>query len=776
MPKISEMTGTVFDGKQFGYVPPKTLTISPKLALHRQWDAEVDPVTFEVIRHALWNINEEHGATIQRISGSPIAMYALDLNPSILTEDAEFVFFGPYMQYMSGVTDTQVKWILEYRSDNPGIREGDMFLANDPWVGAAHQMDVMLICPVFHEGELFCWVTNCLHQYDIGGITPGSFCPSARDAFDEGILIPPIKIIENDEIRRDIEELYLRSSRKPDLVALDFRAQLAGNTTARTRVLELIRRYGATTVKGVMKKIIDNGERVFLQKLARLPDGVWRDRTYVECCRPGDRRVHRVMLTCRKAGGRLIFENEGTAPQDGAMNATYSGWRGSIMVAINELLCWDQYLSVGGALRHITFDPSPGTFNCANFPASVSTAPVQSMEISLYPAYNAISKMIYPDPEMRKDIMCIGGTSQWPATIFRGIDQWGERYGYLLIDPIGGAIGAFAQDDGISTGGQARTPICKLPNIEHTEQNFPLLFLYRKEVPDSGGAGKFRGGLSAESCFIPHNTDKITQDTLSSGNAVPTSTGMMGGYPATPNVYRFLKHSNVLERHGACRMVEDLGELTGEPVELQLRQENFVQEPTDVYAVTWSAAGGFGDPMDRDPAHVQEDVEDGNVTRDAARGLYGVVLDTENRVDRAATDALRAETRAARVKRHRAGGGAAPRKLAGAPMLQVSEYVALRLDGNTPHLTCSRCATDLGRSDDNYKSGCIREDNPIAAGNPHARNPERFIDAEPVFRQFFCPGCGGLVENEVATSDEPLLVDIELHDVGVARPKRQAAE
>ena len=107
-------------------------------------------------------------------------MFALDLNPSILTEDAEFVYFGPYMQYMSGVTDTQVKWVLEYRSDNPGIKAGDMFLANDPWVGAAHQMDVMLICPVFHEGGLFCWITNCLHQYDIGGITPGSFCPSAR--------------------------------------------------------------------------------------------------------------------------------------------------------------------------------------------------------------------------------------------------------------------------------------------------------------------------------------------------------------------------------------------------------------------------------------------------------------------------------------------------------------------------------------------------------------------------------------------------------------------
>src|SRR5260370_8437097 len=156
--------------------------------------------------------------------------------------------------------------------------------------------------------------------------------------------------------------------------------------------------------------------------------------------------------------------------------------------------------------------------------------------------------MISPAPELRGAVRCSGGTSQWPATIFRGIDQWGERYGYLLVDPIGGAIGAFSHADGISTGGQARTPICKLPNVEHTEQSFPVLFLYRKEIADSGGAGKFRGGLSAESCFIPHGTDQITHDTLSSGNAVPTSTGMMGGYPGAVNRSQFPKNSNGREK------------------------------------------------------------------------------------------------------------------------------------------------------------------------------------------------------------------------------------
>jgi len=751
--KLSELAGVEFDGRRSGYVPPKKLAISPKLKLHRKARREIDPVTFEVVRHALWNVNEEHGATIQRLSGSPVAMYALDLNPSILTEDAEFVYFGPYMQYMSGVTDTQVKWTLENRSDNPGIRDGDMFLANDPWVGAAHQMDVMLLCPVFWKGELFCWVTNCLHQYDIGGITPGSFCPSARDAFDEGILIPPVKIVEGNEIRRDIEEIYLRSSRKPSAVALDFRAQFAGNMTGRDRILALIRRYGADTVKGVMKKIIDDGERAFLRKLSRLPDGVWRDRTYVECCRPGDRSVHRVMLTLKKQGRKLVFENEGTDPQAGAINATYSGWRGAIMVALNELLCWDQYYAVGGALRHVDFNPTPGTLNCADFPASVSTAPVQCMEISLYPAYNVLSKMIYPDAEMRRDIMCIGGTSQWPATIFRGVDQWGERYGYLLVDPIGGAIGAFSHADGISTGGQARTPICKLPNVEHTEQSFPVLFLYRKEITDSGGAGKFRGGLSAESCFIPHGTDSIVQDTLSSGNAIPTSTGMMGGYPGAVNRYLFKRGTDVLERMKRSELVGDIAELSGESETLQLRQQDFVQMPSDVYAVLWSAAGGFGDPLERDAAKVEADVANGDVSVKAAKSIYGVIVG-----DADATQAERERLRMGRI-----GGKPSGKKLNGTVSLRPTENLAIR----GGHWSCAKCATDLGPLRENYKAYCVRLDRLIQESNPIVGDPVRFIDPRPQFRQFCCPGCGLLVENEIAVDTEPLLMDVELH--GAAR-------
>ena len=749
------------DGTTFSYIPGDTLAIHPSLTLHKEWTDKIDPITYEVIRHNLWNINEELGMTIQRISGSPVAMYAFDLNSSIFTEDGEFIYYGPYQLYMSGVSDVQVKWTLEYRSQNPGIFEDDMFLSNDPWVGAAHQMDVTLLTPVFWEGKLFCWITNVLHQYDVGGITPGSFCPNARDSFDEGILIPPVKIVERGELRRDIEGVYLRASRKPYLVALDLRAQIAGNNTAKRRILGLIRRYGPEVVKGVMRKIIDNAEQAFLQKLAKLPDGVWRERSYVEVAYVGDRKTYQVMLNMQKKGDRLVFDNAGTAPQVGAINTTYSGWRGSIMTAINELLCWDQLYAIGGALRHIEFQPSLGAFTSAAHPASVSTAPVQAMEISLYPAYNTISKLLSGDPELKRDAMCIGGTSQFPLTVFRGIDQWGEKFGYLLLDPMVGAIGAFSFRDGIATGGQVRSPICRIGNVEHNEQSFPLLVLYRRENTDSGGAGKFRGGNSAAVSFIPHGTDGIVQDTESSGAAIPTAPGLMGGYPANTNYYRFKRGTDIQQWLARREIPGDVGEVSGEDVLLQLRQIDIQQGPDDVYEVAFAAGAGYGDPIERDPEAVRKDVYLGDVSAHAARELFRVVLAGEEedlRVDVTATAALRRQAVVERLGRE-------PKPYAG-PRLPLLRHLTDCLDlvksDGRPWLGCARCGQPLCDAHENYKLHCHRIDRPIQAANTLIGDPRRFIDDDVQFRQFCCPACGGLVENEVCRTADPVLRDIEL--------------
>ena len=205
----------------------------------------------------------------------------------------------------------------------------------------------------------------------------------------------------------------------------------------------------------------------------------------------------------------------------------------------------------------------------------------------------------------------------------------------------------------------------------------------------------------------------------------------------------------------------DIGEIRGRSETLQLRQQNFVQQRDDVYAVLWSAAAGFGDPLERDPERVAADVDNEAVSTEAARTIYGVVLDSNGMADAEQTQTLRRAIRRARLDSARKPA-AAVKKLSAAVDSLATENLAIRIDAGEARFSCPSCAADLGPSSDNYKHYCARHDAPIESANAIIGDPARFIDARPVFRQFFCPGCGRLIENEVALEGDPLLRDIEL--------------
>jgi N-methylhydantoinase B len=250
----------------------------------------------------------------------------------------------------------------------------------------------------------------------------------------------------------------------------------------------------------------------------------------------------------------------------------------------------------------------------------------------------------------------------------------------------------------------------------------------------------------------------ITHDTLSSGNAIPTSTGMMGGYPATVNVYKFKRDTDIKDRLAKRELIGDIAEVGGRTEELGLRQENFLQHPADVYSVIWTAAGGFGDPMEREPERVWRDVvENRAVSRDAAAEIYGVVVTEDDRLDEKATTGLRAARRAARCRR-----GDEVRRLDGKVVARISDNLEVRKVNGGLHTSCTKCAADLGPVRTNYKDACVRADEEIAVSNPNVGDWRRYIDERPVFRQFFCPGCGALIENEIAREGDEVLRDIEL--------------
>lgn len=767
---MSVATQIRWDGRTYPYIPVEPLAIDPALLLHAEAGEDLDPVTFEVVRYAMWNINVEQGNTLLRVSGSPIAAYGHDFNPCLLDERGNFVFFGPFLQYLSSASSSAVKWTLENRSTNPGIRDGDVFLTNDPWVGATHQTDVTVFAPLFWEGRLFCWFANTLHQWDLGGTTPGSFNPISQDVFWEAGCIPPLRIVEQGVLRRDLEEEYIRRSRMPELVALDLRAQITACNVARERMRQMLQKYGAATVKGVMRRLQDNSEAAFLARLATIPDGTWSEQSWIELSREGDRHVYRNVLRVTKRGDRLIFDNEGTDAQIGSINCTAVAWKGAIASMISAQMLYDQMFVIEGAYRHIEFRPVPGTITCARFPAGVISAPPVVLLQTIGLAGLIISRMLCcsSDEALRSEVQSCMGTLMFPIDAIAGTDQRGNPFASFLLDPVGGALGALSWRDGVNTGGWPWDLQSTMPNVEDNEIFYPLLYLWRREIRDSGGAGRFRGGNSAEIAYVLHDTERMEHHTTGGHTIIPGS-GLFGGDPTSRT--RFAMVRGARAREAAVRdhrMPGCLDELGGERVHIPPKAGNVPQGRDDVFSLAWTSAGGYGDPLERDPAAVVRDLAEGHVSVAWAQARHGVCLDAAGALDEAATVARR---EALRRERLGAAAGAAAhcrRMPAGEGELRVADALMLVPAGDGNWYVCGRCRAALAPGDANYKSGCVVRVTPVSEVGLAPLDARQFIDEDFVYREYCCPGCGLLLQGDFTRCGDDDLWDIRLFPAGAA--------
>ena len=613
--------------------------IDPSLSLHKApAEGDLDRVTFEVLRNRLDRINDEQGITLQNVSGSPIATDANDFNVVITDERGEIVNFGQYVMFLGGALDVAIKWILENRSDDPGIQPGDMYLCNDPWVGGVHQNDVAIIQPVFHEDELFGWTASTIHQVDVGGVNPGSFCVDADDVFAEAQPTPPIKIVENGEIRKDIEEMFLRRSRVPPLVGMDLRAHVASNNVAEERIHDQIDRYGAETVKHVMKETIDHAEESLRSRLEELPDGVWRHVEYQEVSQTGDRGVYKAELAMEKKGDRLIFHVSGDPPA-GMFNCTFPAMRGGFVSAVLPMLCHDIPWALGGIYRVMEIESEENILINADFPAGTSMGATSGAWQAMNLANKTVASMLAASDDHEKHLIA-GCCGSWATINIMGVNQYEDPFVTMLMDPMAGGWGARSDKDGVDTGGILCTPKGQTPNVESNELAFPMLYLYRREEPDSGGPGEYRGGAGASMCWMPHDTEApITQVASAFGAAMPTSPGLEGGHPSNAMRYEMIRDSDAREWLERDVIPEDKSDINGETDVLPPKVET-QQGVDDVYYCLWQGGGGYGDPIDREPEAVAEDVEEGYVSETEAEDTYGVVLN-DGDVDTGATEKRR---------------------------------------------------------------------------------------------------------------------------------------
>jgi N-methylhydantoinase B len=502
--------------------------------------AGIDPVSFEVIRHRLWAINDEQGVMAARLSGSPMVYEGLDFNAGILSADGRGLYTGIYIAQHATTLDTFVREVLDtWPLEN--IRDGDMFGTNDPWCGALHANDGILAAPIFWAGEIVAWSAIVMHDNDVGSPVPGSFVVGAEDRFGEAPLFPAIKMVENFELRPDLERAYLRNHRTPELNALNLRARLASLRLTRDRLHELIEQYGLDAFLAAQQGILDYVERVVRRRLASLPDGTWFEQVYHDHDGIRD-EMYRICCRVTKTGDELVIDFAGTAAQvRGSVNCARAAMEGSICAMMFAFLCYDLPWSVGAVKSVMTILSEEGTINNAVSPAGVSMATIMAMRSTQDAVSNALAKMLLSSVRYREEAQACWSPGINMCTI-AGVARNGRQVVGMLMDAMGGGGGARTFADGIDSGGALNSMSFAIPSVETTESRLPVLMLYRSERRDSCGHGRFRGGVGLEFGVLPHKSPSpVTAITLASGVSQPEAHGLSGGTPAVAKsnvVYR----------------------------------------------------------------------------------------------------------------------------------------------------------------------------------------------------------------------------------------------
>ncbi|MBF24828.1 MAG: hydantoinase/oxoprolinase [Pusillimonas sp.] len=601
----------------------------------------MDPITYSIIRHRLFRVVEEAVITLKHVSGSAITNEGHDLMVSLYRADGSLLMGGVgFLHHLTSAAEACKAIIRRFEGQ---IEPGDIYMLNDPYTAALHTSDVYLLRPIHHEGKLVAWSACFVHVCDIGAMNPGGFAPDAVDIYSEGFSSPGIKLVSRGELRQDVWDTFLNMVRSPEMVALDMRALIACNNVAGERMLALIDKYGADAVDEVGKTLIDQSEQLLRQRLRELPDGSWQSRQYIDVL--GE--TAKVLLTMTKKDDTLTFDFTGSSPQSRySVNCTQWASLGGLFAPLFPLLCYDITWNQG-AVEPIRMIAPEGTIvNCTR-PAPVSVATVGAIQSVNNAACSTIGKMLAASEKYKEE-----ATSVWHANHFAVFMFGRNREGRMAIDILtetfAGAGGAKTYGDGVDIGGEMPNPISRMANVETVEGAFPIRYLFRRRMLDSGGSGEFRGGLGGEIAVVPHGSpDGAINFVLSGkGSKFPMSDGLAGGGPGTANDYVLYKGG--VEVSESARIEQTDAELlTGnrEPISWGV----FPLKQDDAFYLRWNGGGGVGDPLARPVESIVRDVATRTLSVEAAEKIYGVVI-RDGAADEQATRALRQSMRQSRIE------------------------------------------------------------------------------------------------------------------------------
>ena len=535
----------------------------------------IDPVTLTVIEKGLQNVCSEMDLVHEKASFSPVISESYDRSNGIFHRaTGDVIAQGALgMPIFIGVMQATTQAVLAERQD---LEDGDVILINDPYRGGTHLMDVKMVRPFFYRNELWCYLSNTGHWPDTGGMVPGGFSSTATEIHQEGLRIPPVKVMRQGKIEDDIVALVLANIRVPEERIGDIKAQIGALSVGAKRLTELLDRYGTGTIETAIDELNRRSEQLMRAHIRTIPDGVYSTTAYMD----SDGVVNEPLalrLTTTVRGSDIQFDfSDSSPPCRGPMNSVWASTQSAVYVSVKHL--FPDVPINAGCFRPIEIVEPRGTFLFAEYPSPVAGCAAEVsqrvMEAVFLCLSEAIPERAFAAPAGTSGNLSIGGRD--PET--------GQNY--IMYFFSGGGYGGWWAGDGISNG-CSTIGISKSQPVEILEDRYPLIFERYALREDSGGAGKFRGGFGVDYKLRLLRGEGTASFLMDHGRSGPP--GILGGAAGAPN---------------RVTVMQDGKEIVPEHLS---KGEGFRLKAGDSVAVLTPGGGGYGDVAERDPQRISGD-------------------------------------------------------------------------------------------------------------------------------------------------------------------------
>lgn len=569
---------------------------------------QADQITMQVIRYAMEQVADEIGYSLMRMSRTTIVKEILDFSCAVLDSRGNTIAQAHFAPMLMHSLETTTRKLLELYPQEE-FQEGDVFISNDPYMGGQHVMDVQFITPVIFEGKLVGFVADIAHQLDMGGSVPGGVAGGLTEIYQEGLRLPPVKFMRAGKEDKQLVSIIANNIRLPERTLGDFRAQTAATFVGVRHMKEVFTKYGAEVVSRCFDMLLDYSESRMREGIRSIPDGDYTGVDYVDNDGHTDTPV-RVQVNVHKRGDEAWIDFKGSSSQvQGNINCPVACSSSAVFYVL--IAVSDSHVPVNsGCYRPIHLEYEEGTVVCPSLPAAV-TARSQTTTKIIEALMKGLAQAI-------PDRVTAGSHGQAATCAFLGADSdTGERFAYIEIQ--GGGGGARPNKDG-PDGQDIHLGLFKNTPVEAAELEFPILVERYELVPGSGGAGRFRGGLSLRKDI--HFLADVTFARYTDRQEFAPQ-GLFGGK----------------EGHKGRLILNP-----GTPQEERLKSKGVSPlKKGDVLSIRLPGSGGYGDPLERDPERVRWDVLNRKISLESAREDYGVVLREDLTVDEGRTATLRGQ-------------------------------------------------------------------------------------------------------------------------------------